>query len=48
MCPKWATEKKECKCGIYYYPSLIGSSMKITDVCSICDPDQYKERKKKK
>jgi len=46
MCPKWATKKKKCKCGSYYYSILIGSSMKTTDACITCNPDQYRKKEK--
>jgi len=44
--PRGTTKKEKCKCGKYYYPKLIGSSMKTTTECSVCSPDKYKEEKR--
>lgn len=44
--PRGATKKRRCKCGAYYYPVLIGNSMKLTQECPICKPEQYQQKKK--
>ncbi len=48
MCPKWATKKKKCGCGLYFHAALIGSSMKTTEECSACNPNLYKSDKEMK
>lgn len=45
--PRGATKKNKCKCGAYFYPTLIGSSLKVTTECQMCNPKIYKEEKKK-
>jgi len=44
--PRGVTKKTKCKCGKYFYPKLIGSSMKLTEVCVVCNPKLYREEKK--
>ena len=44
--PRGVTKKNKCKCGLYYYPKLIHSSMNSTKACSICEPELYKDKKK--
>lgn len=45
--PRGATKKIKCKCGRYFYQKLIGSSMKLTEECVVCNPKLYNEEKKK-
>lgn len=46
--PAGATKKEKCKCGIYFYPVLIGATGKLSNGCSICKPEQYAPQKENK
>lgn len=45
--PRGFKMRDKCKCGRNFHPRLFGSSMKTTKECSICNPEAYKDAKKK-
>lgn len=46
--PRGATKKEPCaKCGVLFHRKLKGSSMQRIKECAICDPEGYKEKKKR-
>jgi hypothetical protein len=46
--PKYLSKRIKCKCGLWFYQVLIGSTQRLSDGCSICKPEQYVKQKEKK
>lgn len=45
--PRGCTKKIPCKCGRYFFPKLIGSTLNLTTECNLCNREAYKEKEKK-
>jgi len=45
--PRGCTKKRRCKCGRYFFPKLIGSTLNLTTECNLCNREAYSEEKKK-
>lgn len=47
--PGGVTKKEICKkCGRPFFARLVGSSMKTTTECSICNPEVYSDKQEEK